>query len=184
MSGDAVARNYAETLFELAQRHEGVEAFEDGVAAAGRVLGDARVREFLATPRVSAARKKAALAAAFGASAPTMLLRFLDVVVDKGRQRLMPRIAAAYGALLERHRGRRHVDVTVARPLSEEERRRLDERLSGAMGAEVISRVQVRPGIVGGVVVREGDVVYDGSLKRQLGAMRRKLMAAELKREE
>ena len=167
MREDTVARNYAETLFELAERHEGVEAFGDGVATVAELLENPRVRE-------------AVLGRSLGDSVPTMMLRFLQVVVDKGRQKLIPAIAAAYRGMLEHHLGRRHMEVTVARPLSPDEEADLGARLSAATDATVIPHVKVRPAIIGGVVIREGDTVYDGSVKRQLDAMRRKLMAAEL----
>ena len=180
MREETVAGNYAETLFELAGRHEGVEAFGTGVEAVAALAEDPAVREFLVTPRVSAADKKAALGRALGGVVPPMLLRFLQVVVDKGRQRLVPAIATAYRAMLERHLGRRHMEVTVARQLSPLEEEDLTAQLSSAVGAAVIPHVKVRPAIIGGIVIREGDTVYDGSVKRQLDAMRRRLMAAEL----
>lgn len=180
MREDTVAANYAETLFALAERHEGVEAFGAGVESVAALMEDPTVREFLVTPRVSAGDKKAALERVLGGVVPSMLLRFLQVVVDKGRQRLLPAIAAAYREMLERHLGRRHMEVTVARPLTKGDKEDLAAKLSSATGAIVIPHVQVRPAIIGGIVIREGDTVYDGSVKRQLDAMRRRLMAAEL----
>ena len=180
MREDTVARSYAETLFELAGRHEGVEAFGGGVASVAALMEDRMVHEFLVTPRVSAGDKKAALGRALEGVLPPMLLRFLQVVVDKGRQKLLPAIAAAYREMLERHLGRRHMEVAVARPLSSAEEADLATKLSAATGATVIPHVKVRPAIIGGIVIREGDTVYDGSVKRQFDAMRRRLMAAEL----
>ena len=180
MREDTVAANYAETLFVLAGRHEGVEAFGAGLRSVATLMENPSVHEFLVTPRVSAADKKAALGRALEGVVPPMLLRFLQIVVDKGRQRLLPRIAAAYRDMLERHLGRRHMEVTVARPLSPDDEEDLAAKLSSATGATVIPHVKVRPGILGGIVIREGDTVYDGSVKRQLDAMRRRLMAAEL----
>ena len=180
MREDTVAANYAETLFELAGRHEGVEAFGVGVNAVAALMEDRSVREFLVTPRVSAGDKKAVLGRALEGVVPRMLLRFLQVVIDKGRQRLIPAIAAAYREMLERHLGRRHMEVTVARAFSSVEEEDLVGQLSSATGATVIPHMKVRPGILGGIVIREGDTVYDGSVKRQLDAMRRRLMAAEL----
>ena len=180
MRDDTVAGNYADTLFELAERHEGAEAFGAGVDVVAALMEDRKVHEFLVTPRVSAGDKKAALGRALEGVLPPMLLRFLRVVVDRGRQRLLPVIAAAYQAMLEGHLGRRHMEVAVARPLSSAEEADLATQLSAATGATVIPHVKVRPGIIGGIVIREGDTVYDGSVKRQLDAMRRRLMAAEL----
>ncbi len=180
MREDTVARGYAETLFELAERHQGARVFGNGIELAASLMEDARVREFLVTPRISAAAKKAALDRGLGGQVPAMLLRFLKVVIDRGRQRLIPRISQAYALLLDRRLGRRHVEVSVARPLDEEALKEVAARLSGAAGVTVIPDVRVRPAILGGIVIRDGDTVYDGSLKRRLDGMRRKLMATGL----
>ena len=184
MREDTIARSYAETLFELAERHEGAGIFVGGIEMVADFTEDPKVREFFGTPRISAARKKSALERAVGPSVPLMLLRFLKVVIDRGRQRLIPDIARQYRALLERHLGLRHMEVTVARPLDSVEFEDLGAQLSSATGATVIPHLRVRPDIIGGIVIREGDMVYDGSLKRQLDALRRRLMSAELQRQE
>ena len=184
MREDTVARNYAETLFDLAERHGGAAGYGEPVAAVAGLMEDRRVLEFFGTPRVSAETKKEALQRALGDSLPPMLLRFLAVVVDRGRQRLLPEIMRDFQKLLDRQRGIRHMEVTVARELGAAEGEALAARLSAATGARVIPEVRVRPEIIGGIVIREGDTLYDGSLKRQLDAMRRALMAAELQGQE
>ena len=181
MRDETVARSYAETLFELAGRHDGVEAFGAGLELVVALMDDPRTREFLVTPRVAAADKKAVLGRVLGGVVPPMLLRFLQVVVARRRQRLLPAIASAYVEMLERHMGRLRMDVTVARPLSAVDREDLEAQLSSAMGAEVVPRIAVRPDIIGGIVIREGDTLYDGSVKRRLDAMKRRLMDAELR---
>ena len=184
MREDTIARSYAETLFELAERHEGAESFGGGIEMVANLMEDPKVREFFRTPRISAARKKSALERAAGPSVPLMLLRFLKVVIDRRRQRLIPGVARQYRALLEQHLGLRHMDVTVARPLDAVELEDLGAQLSSATGATVIPHLRVKPDIIGGIVIREGDTVYDGSLKRQLDALRRRLMSVELQRQE
>ena len=181
MREETVARSYAETLFELAGRHDGVEAFGAGLELVVSLMDDPLTREFLLTPRVATAEKKAALGRSLEGFVPPMLLRFLQVVVEKRRQRLLPAMVSAYEEMLERHLGRRRMDVTVARPLSAVDREDLEAQLSSATGAEVVPRIAVRPEIIGGIVIREGDTLYDGSVKRRLDAMRRRLMDAELR---
>lgn len=175
-----IARSYAETLFELAERHDGAEAFGDASVAVAALYEDATVREFLITPRVSAAAKKQALDRVLGPAVPRPFLVFLKVLVDKARQRLLPEIAAEYRLLLDQRQGRRHVAVTVAQPLDAVAVDALAERMSKATGANVVPHVNVNPTILGGIVIRDGDTVYDGSLKRRLGLLRRRLLAAEL----
>ncbi len=181
---NTVVRNYAETLFELGENHGGAAAYDEPVAEVARLMEDRRVSEFFGTPRISADTKKTTLERALGSSVPPMLLRFLQVVVDKRRQRLIPAIMRGFQRILDRHRGLRHMEVTVARKIGEAEEDDLAGRLSTATGAKVIPTIRVRPEIIGGIVIREGDALYDGSVKRQLDAMRRRLMAAELQGQE
>lgn len=181
MRDETVARNYAETLFELAQRHEGLEAYGEAMDLVASVLdAEPSVRLFLETPRIAAAEKKAVVRKVFGPQVPERLLSFLLVTIDKRRQRLLRDIARQYQALVDAHLGREHVEVTVARPLDEATRTLVDRRLSELLGKRAIPHVRVRPDILGGVIVRTGDTIYDGSVRRRLEGMRRQLLEARL----
>lgn len=183
MRDETVARSYAETLFELAQRHEGIEAYEEGIEAVARLLDeDPRFRLFLETPRIDAPDKKEVLRKAFGDALPRPLLNFLLITIDKRRQRLLRTIAREYHGLVDEHMNRAHVEVTVARPMTRETTDRIAQRLSALLGKTAIPHVRVKPEILGGVVVRAGDTIYDGSLRRRLDRMRRQLLTAELPR--
>ena len=184
MRDDTVVRSYAETLFELAQRHGGAESYGGPAAQVAELWQERRVRDFFVTPRVTASTKKDAIERALGDTAPPMLVRFLKVVVDRGRQRLIPAVMRDFQRLLDRHLGIRHMVVTLAREVTDEEAGELNARLSSATGGEVAATLQVRPEIIGGIVIREGDTLYDGSLKRQLDAMRGRLMAARIQTQE
>ena len=94
MRDETVARSYAETLFELAQRHEGVEAFGTGIEMVARLLDDdSQFRLFLETPRIADADKRAVLQTALRDALPKNLLNFLLITIDKRRQRLLREIA-------------------------------------------------------------------------------------------
>ena len=181
MRDETVARSYAETLFELAQRHEGVEAFGAGIEMVARLLDDdSQFRLFLETPRIADADKKSVLQTAFGAALPKNLLNFLLITIDKRRQRLLREIALQYHALVDEDLGREHVEVTVARSVDDDTRGMIAKRLSVLLGKEAIPHVRVDPGILGGIIARTGDTIYDGSVKRRLDGMRRTLMKAAL----
>jgi F-type H+-transporting ATPase subunit delta len=178
---ETVARSYAETLFELAERHEGVEVFGEGIETVARLLDEyPDVRLFLETPRVDATAKKAVIRRAFGDALPKHLVHFLLVTIEKRRQRLLRQIAREYHALVDEHLNRAHVEVTVARPLAEATEGLVAERLSRVLGKTAIPHVRVSPDILGGVVVRTGDTIYDGSLRRRMERMRRQLLEADL----
>lgn len=177
---EAVARNYAEALFELSQRHEGPEVFGEALHEVATLVEDVPAfRRFLVTPRLPVEEKRKVLRETFGERVPRPFLNFVLLTVDRGRQLHLPAIARAYDELLDEHLGRVRVDVTLARSPDEEEERELAERLSRVLGRKAVTRVRVDPKIVGGVIFRVGDRVYDGSLRRRLRSMRHQLLTAD-----
>jgi F-type H+-transporting ATPase subunit delta len=178
---ETVAHSYAETLFELGLRHEGVEVYAEGIDQVATLLdGDPRFRLFLETPRIDAASKKRVVRKAFAGALPEHLLNFLLITIDKRRQRLLRRIAHEFRSLMDEHLNRVHVEVSVARPMDDATLERVRARLSLVLGKEAVPRVRVTPELLGGVVVRTGDTIYDGSLRRRLDRMRRRLLAADI----
>ena len=181
MRDETVARNYAEALFELAERHEGVEAYGTGVETVARLIEENdEFRQFLDTPRIAAAKKKEVVRSVFGEALPTRLVNFVLITLDKRRQRLLRAIAREYMGLMDEHFQRVHVEVTLARPLDEESLAEVERRLTAALGKTAIPHVRVKPEILGGAIFRTGDTIYDGSLRRRLDGMRRRLLKTDL----
>ncbi len=184
MRSSLIARNYAETLLALAERNGGLPAVQEYARAlddvAALVQGEPRVRHFLETPRVSAAERKQALRAALSGRVPELFLRFVLVVVDKGRQGHLREIASAYHDRVDEMLGQVRVQVTVAREpdpaLREEVRVALERRLA----ARVVPTFTTDPDILGGMIVRYGDEVLDGSVRRRAQELRRRMLAATL----
>jgi len=116
----------------------------------------------------------------FEGELPTHLMNFLLLTIDKRRQRLLREIAQHFRALVDEKEGRAHVEITVARPIDDAILGLLTRRLSELLGVTAVPHVRVRPEILGGVVVRTGDTIYDGSVRRQLDGMRRQLLKAKL----
>lgn len=179
MSRSAVARNYAEALLELASREDAEERYGellDGVAALHR--GEPRFRLFLETPRVPLEAKQAAIREALGEDAPELLVRFLLVVLEKRRQRAIPAIAEAYRGLLDEKMGRVHALVALPFEADDALRRELLDALQRTLGRTVVPHFSEDPRLLGGVRVRVGDRVMDGSLRRRLEDLRAELMRA------
>ena len=180
MRSQIIARNYAETLLELARR-QGAGAVEE-YAAAMQLLADAtsgaRVREFLSTPRVTAPERKAALRNALGGRVPELFLRFVMVVVDKRRQVLLPDIAAEYQRLVDEQMGRVRVQVHISHEPDAQLQEQVARSLAGRLGKTVIPTFTVDPSLLGGMVVRYGDEILDGSLRSRAANLRRRLLEA------
>jgi F-type H+-transporting ATPase subunit delta len=171
-----VARNYAEALLALARKAGDVAGWGRMMQeVADAVAGAPPLRAVLASPRVPAERRVLALGRAFQDRYPRLLVRFLQILVSKGRQRQIGAVASEYAALVDEAEGRVHAQVTLAHAPSEADRAALAATLSRRLGAEVIPHVSVRPEILGGVIVRVGDRVMDGSVRRRLGRLRHQL---------
>jgi F-type H+-transporting ATPase subunit delta len=180
MRDTTIARNYAETLLVLATRAEDLRGwgkmFSD-VATAMRE--DATLRLFLESPRISAAQKSEVLGKAFQDQMPRLMLRFFQTLVHNRRQMLIPEIAEEYLNLVDQAEGRIHARVTVARETDDAGRSAIAGQLSRMFGKEVVPHISVDPAIMGGVVVHVGDTVLDGSVRKRLASLRRRMLTGK-----
>ncbi len=179
VQGQSVARNYAEALLALARKAEDTTGWGTMLRqVASAIEGDVTLFRFLESPRISADQKSAVLTKALGDRVPRLFLRFLQQLVKNRRQMLIPTVANEYDTLLDASNGVVHARVTVARETGDDERDEIAKRLSAIVGKTVVPHLAVDPSILGGVVVRIGDTVMDGSLSRKLGVLRRRLGAS------
>lgn len=177
MRDSTIARNYAETLLELARRAEDLEGWGRMIMEVADALdADESLRLFLDTPRVSADAKNEILAKAFQDRMPRHFVRFLQTLVNNRRQGLIPEIAEEYRTLLDDAEGRVHAYVTVARESSDADKQLIAKELSRVLGKTVIPHLTVNPEILGGLVVRVGDEIMDGSVRRRLSSLRNQLV--------
>ena len=175
-----VGKRYARALFELA--HE-----QHCIVQAGQALGDvarafetsAELRTVLEDPKPLPEVKRE-LIAAIGTrvGAPTFVVNALRVLSDRGRLVHLGSVAAAFDALAEKQAGTLRAEVTSAAPLSEAYFVELGKALSESTGRKVSLVRHIDPSLVGGVVVRIGDTVYDGSIKNRLSDIRHQMMVA------
>jgi len=179
MRDTTIARNYAETLLELARRAGDLTAWGQAVDdVADAMQNDRTLRLFLESPRVSAAQKNQIIGRAFEGQLPHVFVRFLQALVNHRRQMLLPQIAHEYHDLVDQVEGRLHANVTVMAEPSDADRRVVAQQLSRAYGKDVVPHFQVNPAILGGVVVRVGDTVLDGSVRRRLASLRSRMLTS------
>ena len=181
MRETTVARNYAEALLELARTDGAIDTYAAAIRQIAELMRTEReLRRFLDTPRVEPDEKRAVVRNVFEGRVPDRFLRFLFVVIDKRRQRILPAIADEFADLVNEHYGRLEVGVTTATEPDDELRRALKERLAHVFEKEIFPAYHIDPRILGGVIIRVGDRVMDGSLRRRLQGLRRSLLRAEL----
>jgi F-type H+-transporting ATPase subunit delta len=173
-----IARNYAEALLELARRAKDLRGWGTLMLSIADAIGrDERLRLFLETPRVDAATKNGVLRKALADRAPSKFVRFIESVVSHRRQMLIPEIAQEYMNLVDRVENRMHANVTVAREADEQTRKLIADRLSKIFDKTVVPHLTVDHRIIGGLVIRVGDTVMDGSVRRKLGALKHRMLS-------
>jgi len=177
----AVASRYARALADLAcDPRRGVDpsqvatelaVFEQALAASGEL------RNILLSPAVPVARKRAVVSRLSEDGGISRLVRnFLFVVVDHRRIGIFDEIREAFQSEIDSRLGLIAASVRTARPLSEARQATVVEGLESITGKRVRPNYGVDPELIGGMVVRIGSTIYDGSVRGQLETLRRKLM--------
>ena len=180
MRDTTIARNYAEALLSLAQKAKDPAGWGKMLNDVAHAMGsDVTLRRFLESPKVSYEQKNEILAKALQDRVPRILVRYLQTLVKNRRQMLIPVIVTEYFALLDEAENRIHADVTLAKEPSEQDRTMLKTRLGSALGKDVVPHVRIDPAILGGVIVKIGDTVMDGSVRRRLTTLRSRLIAGK-----
>ncbi len=179
MRDTTIAKNYAEALLALARKADDLDGWGTLIHAFAEVASsDEKLRRFLEAPQISAAQKNDVLGKAFADNMPRLMLRFIQKLVSNRRQMLIPAIAVEYSNLVDAEEGRIHARVTLARDASDAELKAIEKELSRAFGKTVVPHLTTNPAIIGGIVVRIGDTVLDGSVRRRLSALRQRILTA------
>jgi F-type H+-transporting ATPase subunit delta len=178
MNDATIGRNYAETLLVLAKREKEEEEWGTLIESVAEGMREGMLRTFLESPKIAAAQKIEVLQKALGKRVPHLFLRFLETVIMKRRQMVIPSIASEYRALMDESEDRVHAMVTVARDPGEPEKDALKRQLSRLFGKKVVPHYSLNPAILGGVIVKVGDTVMDGSVRRRLATLRSRMLAS------
>ena len=165
-SDRVLARRYAQALFLAAAENGQAGSVRQELSDAYRaVVGQL---EALKSPRTGGAAKKELVRKALGGGAPARVSHFFDLLIDKKRVGLLPHIVSDLGRIHDEHHGRVRAQVRAAAELSGADAERLAQRLKRFSGKDVTLEVRVDPELLGGLVVRMGDTVIDGSLQGKL----------------
>jgi F-type H+-transporting ATPase subunit delta len=174
---DAVlAGRYAKALFLAAKEANASAAVQGEVKALAQAFRmDADLAAALAHPRLSLAEKRSRLTRALGKKPHALTERFVTLLLGKKRLALLPMAASLFDAAADEAQGLVRAHVKAAAPLSDAQAKSLAASLEKALGAKVAFDTAVDPSLLGGVVVRAGDRLWDLSLKGRLRRLGEKL---------
>src|SRR5436309_1377380 len=142
--------------------------------------GHAEAQEIIAKARVVAEKEREALLArAREDVAPPQFVRFLQAVVRRGRQGLIGQMSQEYQGLVDVKLNRVHAGVTLVEEPDDRLEQQIVARLTEAIGKDVRAHFRAERSILGGVIVRVGDRIFDGSVRRKLATLRRRMLTGE-----
>ncbi|MFC5701569.1 F0F1 ATP synthase subunit delta [Cohnella faecalis] len=177
--GSVVAKRYAKALFELAQAQNLVAAVENELKLVSEAVGgSAEIGAFLAAPNITVDKKIDALKSVFGGKVSTIVLNTVNLLIERGRQSEIPAVLEAYVQVAGGVLGRADAQVTSAQPLTEDQKSKLAAQFGTLLGKNVRVDNTVDPSILGGLTVRIGDTLYDGSLRGKLDRLTKELQAS------
>ncbi len=181
MSDIIIARRYARALKEEADESGITEKVDADVVLIRESLAASReLLRFFESPIISRERKSTVVRELFEARIEAITLQFLLLMVEKQREQIFPQVVQAYSEARDEQLGIVNVSVRIARTMSEEEEKQLVSAIEKMVERRVRLQTSIDGSLLGGLVVRIGDTVYDGSFANQLQSLRERLEAGQV----
>jgi len=163
-----VARPYAKAIFELAREGDAVEEWGSMLALACRTLEDDAFLVYMHSPGAEPGRLVDIILSVCGEHAGELQQNFLRLLAENRRLGSLRAIAEEFANLRDEHENVADVEVTSAVPLSEEQKQEIGAAMKSRLGKNVRLNCDVDAALIGGAIIRSGDVVIDGSLRGRL----------------
>lgn len=177
MTDLTVVRRYAQALFDTAAKAGSVDQVEEDLRALTQTFAiTPRLGQVLRAPVIPGERKQQLVQNVFAGRLSPLTLRFLNLVISRRREEILADVYPEFQRLANEARGLMTVEVTSAVPLTDEQRARLGESLAVKTGKRVQLMGRVDPEIMGGLVLRIGDTIVDGSVRTRLQQLRSRLL--------
>jgi F-type H+-transporting ATPase subunit delta len=175
---EEIAQVYARALFEVASEQDTLDRVHDELGAFADAMGESReLMSFLFSPYFSVTEKKEGLERAVTGASPAFA-NFLQALIERHRMPAIFRIRTEFNALWDEARKLLPVQIISAIALDESEVRSLGERIGRQVDRQVQVSAEVDPDILGGVVLRVGNVILDASIRNRLEQLRKQVAQA------
>jgi F-type H+-transporting ATPase subunit delta len=166
-----LARPYAKAAFEYADDKGSLDAWLDQLGVAAAVAGEDRVRDLLGQPSLTTEQQAQRFIELCGDSLDAPVANFIRVLADNRRLPLLPEVRAQFSQLKAAREKSIDVQVISAYDLPEETRDRLAQALGKKLSREVVVSTETDEALIGGVLIRAGDTVIDGSVRGRLNKL-------------
>ncbi|HHT63317.1 MAG: ATP synthase F1 subunit delta [Bacillota bacterium] len=176
MIDKTIARRYAQAIFDIAREKNAVEKFSEDLKSITRFIDDNEdMRKIIYGRLVPVEAKKEIIGKFVSPEIDPLVVNFIYLVLDKARENYLAGIVDTYDRLAAEEKKIVPAQVKSAIPLTKDQVAKLEERLSQITGRNIKTEIIVEPALIGGLTVRIGDIVYDGSIAKQLGLLKEHL---------
>jgi F-type H+-transporting ATPase subunit delta len=172
---NTIARPYAQAAFDVARADGALAEWSGSLALAGELFASGELAEYLANPALSEAKQLEFLTGLFASADARVFAggnakggNFLKLLIENDRTAVLPEISLHFEALKDAVENTIDVTVRSAAPLSDDDRRQYVAALEKRFGRTVELSTEIDKSLIGGAVIRAGDVVIDGSLRARL----------------
>lgn len=163
-----VARPYAEAVFDMARERDELAAWSDALDLAAAVVADERVATALRSPRLDDERKAQLIIEIGGEHLGEHARNLVRLLVERDRILLLPEIARQYRSLRAEYERTLEARLITAQPVDDGVRERLEQALTDRLKRKVSLASEIDETLIGGAIVRAGDMVIDGSVRGRL----------------
>jgi F-type H+-transporting ATPase subunit delta len=175
----SAAKRYAQAVFTLAKEKDTLDAWQSDLALLDSITRDNNIVHYLTNPTVTHDKKVASIESVLNTSVQPETRNLVKLLIERDRAALIPEIREIFDDQLRAERGVAVATVTTADPLSDTERDLVREKLESLTGKHVELALTVDPEIIGGIIIRIGDQVIDGSVRNKLERMRARLISGQ-----
>ncbi len=165
------ARPYAQAAFDEAQKQGDLKGWSDVLLAGAEAAVNPEVAMLISSPRASGKQVEDVMRALCGVKAGSLQDNFIRVLVENHRLAVLPEIAAMYEALRAEAEKALEVTVSSAFELDDAQKRKITDALTKRMNRKITLKCLTDKQLVGGIVIRAGDQVIDGSVRTRLAEM-------------
>ena len=181
MLANQLAVKYAQAVYELAMEKNMLSAVEEELHLVESTIASYEgLSTLIYHPQVLAQVKKETIHKVFGQDINDFVLKFLLLLVDKRRESILPAVIDEYVKMANQARNIMEAEIITALPLAESQHTALVSKLSLATGKQIVLKPQIDRSIIGGIIVKIGDKLIDGSVVRQLATLKKALLNNEV----
>ncbi|GGH84083.1 F-type H+-transporting ATPase subunit delta [Pullulanibacillus pueri] len=171
-----VAKRYAGALFEVAKERGTIDAVEEQLGLVNQIVAESTdLKKMLYFPGIAGEVKKKVVEEIFKTEVNGEVLNLLKILIDRRRESILEDLQASFVEIANDYRGILDVNVTTASPLDKDEEEKIMEAFGQIYDKKLRLHTKVDPKVIGGVLVKVGNRLYDGTLSGKLNRFHQEL---------